>query len=114
MEKQLLDMMQAACGKEVAVSQRLAGKMELLVYPLRGRPGVMVGVGYGADAAHLVNMDELLQRRTQDIARFGAWLPAVFADGSSFLVMRIDQPEPDEHLASRLANEIHTAKELLS
>ena len=48
MEKQLLEMMGTARREGMVVSQRLEGNMELLVYPLQGRQGVILGVGYGS------------------------------------------------------------------
>lgn len=114
MKKPLLEMMTTACSQETAVTRRLEGKLELVVYPMQKKPGLVVGLGYGREDAHRVNMPDILRRRTQDVARFGPWLPAVFDDGSCFLVMRAEHGEPDEGLAESLVNEIHTAKELLS
>lgn len=114
MEKQLLEMMRKASSDEVVVSQRLIDDMKLLVYPLQQKQGVIIGVGYGRENAHLVNMDTVLQRRTKDLARFGAWLPAVFSDGSRFVVMRVERDEPNESVAADLINDIHIAQELLS
>lgn len=114
MEKQLLEMMGTARREGMVVSQRLEGNMELLVYPLQGRQGVILGVGYGSENAQLVNMSDVLQRRTKDAARFGAWLPAVFKDGSHFVVMRVDREVSDESSAADLIGMVHIAQELLS
>lgn len=114
MEKQLLEMMQKACNDEVVVSQSLTNAMKLLVYPLQEKKGVIIGVGYSHENAHLVNMDDVLQRRTKDVTRFGAWLPAVFSDGSRFVVMRVERGGPNESIATDLINDIHIAQELLS
>jgi hypothetical protein len=113
MEKQLLEMMRTARSDGVVVNRPLEGGMELLVYPLQERPGAIIGVGYGSDKAHQVNMDDVLRRRSQDAARFGAWLPAVFRDDSRFVVMRIDE-DPDERVVAGLVDKIHLAQELLS
>lgn len=114
MEEQLLDMMRTAKDESTVVSQRLEGNMELLVYPLQGRQGVILGVGYGSENAHFVNMSDVLQRRTKDAARFGAWLPAVFKDGSHFVVMRVDRDVSDESSAADLVDKLLIAQELLS
>jgi|GEM_PF-968489 len=114
MENQLLEMMKKARSNGTVITQRLDGEMELLVYPLQGKQGVIIGVGYGSEHAHRVNMSDVLRRRTQNAARFGAWLPAVFRDGSHFVVMRVDREDADTRAAADLLGNIHIAQELLS
>jgi hypothetical protein len=60
--------------------------------------GVILGVGLEQDQAREVRTERVLQRRSVRPEIYACWLPAVFSDGSWFLLRRLhasqcDQPE---------------------
>ncbi|KQZ44749.1 hypothetical protein [Duganella sp. Root1480D1] len=81
---------QARLHNAVATAS-LAGGAQLLVYPLEH--GVLLALGASAPGQQPLRAETLLRRRGADLRRFGAWLPALFADGSWYLVRRCSDSE---------------------
>jgi len=87
MDETLTQLAAKARNERVVASQRLDDGMRLLAYPLQD--GVLVAVGFDPDLAHQVQAETVLRKRSAQMARFGAWLPAQFNDGSWYLVRRV-------------------------
>ncbi len=64
----------------------LAGGTRVFIYPLEH--GVLLALGVGAARGQPLRGETLLRRRGADLRRLGAWLPALFTDGSWYLVRR--------------------------
>ncbi len=93
---------QARLHNAVAMAA-LAEGSRLFVYPLER--GVLLALGATAQDGRPLRPETLLRRRGADLRRFGAWLPALFADGSCYLVRRCSDSEAgglddDEWLAA--------------
>lgn len=97
---------QARLHNAVAASA-LDGGSRLFVYPLAN--GVLLALGAPASRAAPLRAETLLRRRGGDLRRFGTWLPALFNDGSWYLVRRCADSEAD----SLDADEWLAAEELL-
>ncbi|HEY8608135.1 MAG TPA: hypothetical protein VIM12_13555 [Noviherbaspirillum sp.] len=65
--------------------------MHVLAYPHDGF--IVLGVGMDAEAACRLPYRALLQRRRQDLQRYGRWIPCIFNDGKFFLVARFPRVE---------------------
>jgi len=81
----------------------LPDSTRLFIYPLER--GVLLALGASAHGAQELRAETLLRRRGADLRRFGAWLPALFADGTCYLVRRCTDSEAnglhdDEWLAA--------------
>ena len=79
-------MMEQASRQQLVLSRRLDDGRELLVYPLQA--GALVGLGLRSDVADGADPAAVLHRRGRDMARYGAWLPALFDDGSLYVLWR--------------------------
>jgi hypothetical protein len=90
--EELLNVLAAEARMQQAVAMNtLDNGMHVFVYPLDD--GMLVALGVGAAAQ--VQPEALLRKRGQDPARFGAWLPAVFNDGSLYLLRRMTEHGDD-------------------
>ncbi|SFF95430.1 hypothetical protein SAMN05518865_106264 [Duganella sp. CF458] len=69
----------------------LAGGTRLFIYPLER--GVLLALGAGTGGGQALRAETLLRRRGADLRRLGAWLPALFNDGSWYLVRRCADSE---------------------
>jgi hypothetical protein len=87
----LAAMMEHAARQDLVLSRRLDGGRELLVYPLPA--GSLLGVGVLPEQAHHVDPAAVLHRRGCDMDRYGAWLPALFDDGSLYVLYRCAEAE---------------------
>jgi hypothetical protein len=112
MDQQLLQIIAIARQDGVVVSLNIADGMVLLAYPIE--QAMLVGLGYNPDQAHVVDAESVLKKRRENSERFGAWLPAVFGDGSWFVVQRIVYPRHSENLRVISSDELIAAQELLS
>lgn len=80
----------------------LGDGMSMFVYP--GDGFLIVGIGLSRDALRPATVDAVLRRRGQTPERYAAWIPAQFADGSFFVLLRLshsvgsDVPTPPEAL----------------
>ena len=70
-----------------------AGGARLFVYPLER--GVLMALGATEQGGQPLRAETLLRRRGADLRRYGAWLPALFADGSWYLVRRCNGGDTD-------------------
>ncbi len=75
--------------------------------------GAMVGLGYERDGAGQVRAEQVLRRRGRDMARLGAWLPALFVDGSWYLLRRLPNASLDGATPLLSRDELAAAEELL-
>ena len=87
MKANLNQLCQHACQKQIVVMNSSENGLQVFAYPVES--GVVLGLGYGRDLAHRVNAEKLLQMRSQNMARYGTWLPARFADGSIYVLRRL-------------------------
>lgn len=91
----LAALMERARLQQLVLGRRLDGGRELMVYPMQA--GALLGVGVAAGVAHLVDTAGLLRRRAGNLARYSAWLPALFDDGSLYVLRRCPaQPGGDD------------------
>jgi len=106
---ELLNRLAQAAELEQAVAQAVLGSgMRLLVYPLER--GQLVVLGWPAASGHVVDGESLLRRRSDDLARSGAWLPVMFNDGAWYLARRVGL---DDGTGLPDAGELAAAEELL-
>ncbi|WP_050468500.1 hypothetical protein [Herbaspirillum chlorophenolicum] len=82
--------------------------LHVFAYPLEYC--MLVGLGVGADAP--MQASDLLRRRAADLRRFGGWLPALFNDGSLYVVRRLSSDEEDG--GGLLDDQIALGRELLN
>jgi hypothetical protein len=112
MEQLLMQLARRAHDERVVAAQTLENGMRLLVYPLER--GVIVGLGFERDLAHLVHPESLVQRRSMHLSRFGAWLPAMLADGGFYAVRRCDYFNPASSMPVLTDDDLMVAQELMS
>lgn len=86
MDGLLMHLADRACRERAVASSDFTGGMQLLAYPLDN--GVLVAVGFGPERVRSIPVERVLRMRTEQPGRFGAWLPAAFADGSWYMVRR--------------------------
>jgi hypothetical protein len=94
--------------EQVVMCQALPDGTQLLAYPLER--GALVALGFAREGAHRVQADAVLRKRAGQLARLGAWLPAMLTDGSWYVVRRVgvgvdgagdSAPDEAELLAAR-------------
>lgn len=112
MENLVMQLINQACSEQVVVSQKMANGMHVLAYPLSA--GALVGVGFERDLAHRVDTESLLCKRSTHLARFGAWLPTLFADGSCYVVRRVTYFTHTLEMPVLSNDDLTAAQELLS
>lgn len=112
MDEVLERIAQRACREQVVASRTMESGLQLLSYPMTG--AVLVGLGFGREHASMTKLDEVLQRRAENPARYGAWLPTMLADGSWYVVRRAPYPERDRATPILPPAELAAAKELLA
>lgn len=112
MEHLAMQLVNRACSEQAVASHRLANGMQLLAYPLAA--GALVGLGFERDLAHRVHMETVLRKRASHPARFGAWLPALFIDGSCYVVRRVVHAGHALDAPSLSDDDLMAAQELLS
>jgi hypothetical protein len=112
MEQLLMELARTAHNQRAVATRKLTNGLELMVYP--ADEGMIVGFGAGRELAQQIPMADLLRRRSQDLRRFGAWLPAVFTDGSLYIVKRVPDANPDADAPMLSSEDLSTALELLA
>ena len=112
MEQLVMQLVHRACSEQVVASHALANGMQLLAYPLES--GALVGLGFERDLAHRIPPETLIRKRSSHPARFGAWLPTLFADGSCYVVRRISHFSLEPGASALSADDLMAAQELLS
>jgi len=111
MEDILAQLIRTAFLENAVASQALSNGRQLLVYPMEG--AALVGLGKSGEDGQAGWLEELLRRRTANLERMGAWLPAMLADGSVYVVRRVAIDTAGE--ARPLApGDLEAAEELLS
>lgn len=108
----MIQLARRAHEERVVAAHTLDNGMRLLVYPLQ--EGLIVGVGFDRDQAYRVPPESPLRRRSMHPSRFGAWLPAMFADGSLYAVRRFDYFNPDSDVPLLTNDDVMVAQELMS
>ncbi|MGH8807031.1 MAG: hypothetical protein ACREX0_04030 [Noviherbaspirillum sp.] len=108
----MIALIQAASTQHAVVAQELTNGMQLLVYPMD--EGLMVGFGYESYAAHKARPEQMVRKRSEDMRRFGAWHPAMLADGGLYVVRRLRQLGTDRGTSPLSEDELLAAEELLS
>ena len=113
MEELLKQLTKAACLEQAVASTTMDNGMHMLAFPFE--QGVLVALGYGPELTSPAQQEALLRRRAENLARFGAWLPALFNDGSWYVVRRVLQISPDtDDMAVLSGSELAVAEDLLA
>lgn len=107
MEELLKKLLHEARMQRAVAMLRLDGGLHVLVYPLPA--GAIVALGAPPDRP--LAPKEVLRKRSSDLARYGAWLPAMFNDGSLYVLRRV---VGDDDEASLTDAALAVAEELLN
>lgn len=76
--------------QEVGLLAREDGTV-LMVYPLE--QGAVIGVGTSPGFER--KLRSVLRKRTENLQRYGTWIPALFNDGSCFVITRVSEVPAD-------------------
>lgn len=95
--------------QEAVAMSHLDNGMHVFAYPLPGQ-GILLALGVGPDAA--LTAEELLARRAAALHTAGSWLPAMFNDGSLYLLHHLDAGE--EEGGATLAAQLDLAVDMLN
>ena len=107
--EELLNVLASEARMQQAVAMNtLENGMHVFVYPLDS--GMLVALGASPDTG--LQAAAVLKKRADDLPRFGAWLPAMFNDGSLYLLRRMTEHGDD--MSSLSAEQWDAAGELLS
>lgn len=87
MEQLLSRLVSEARTSQNVVSSKLKDDLSLLAYP--HEQTVLVALGYQTRLRQPGQSASLLRLRGSNLQRFGAWLPAMFNDGSWYVVRRV-------------------------
>ncbi len=87
LEKIAFSLVSTALNSKVVARIAMDNGLSMFAYP--EVDFVVVGLGYQRDQLRPGFIDSVLKRRHQIPARFAQWLPAQFADGSFFLLLRM-------------------------
>ncbi|MFT5532189.1 MAG: hypothetical protein ACI8WM_000687 [Burkholderiaceae bacterium] len=93
LEKIAFSLVSTALNSRVVARLGLDNGLSMFAYP--ETDFVIVGIGYQRDQLRPGFINTVLKRRHQAPARFAQWLPAQFADGSFFVLLRIGHDVPD-------------------
>ena len=107
MEELLKTLLHEARMQQAVAMQRLDSGLHVLVYPLQN--GVIVALGIPPDRP--LPPKEVLRKRSSDLARYGAWLPAMFNDGSLYVLRRVSGQDDEASLTDAA---LAVAEELLN
>lgn len=112
MEELLAHLSRTALMEQAVAAATLDNGLRLFVYPQDG--GTLVAIGLPAASGRMVQGEALLRRRSADMGRFGAWLPALFNDGGWYLLRRCGGAGAGGGDAAPLSQrELDAAEELL-
>lgn len=112
MEELLMQLAKIARSERSVATDQLGNGMVMLVYP--EDDAVIVGIGYEGELAQKLQPDDLLRRRSENLELFGAWLPAMFKDGSIYVVRRVADLDFDSGNPILLEDELAAAEALLA
>lgn len=107
MEELLKTLLHEARLQRAAAMQRLDNGLHVLVYPLTH--GAIVALGIPPDRP--LPPKDVLRKRSSDLARYGAWLPAMFNDGSLYVLRRVGGQDDEASLTDAA---LAVAEELLN
>lgn len=93
LEKTAFSLVASAIESSAVARLSLDNDLTMFAYP--GVGFVVVGIGYQRDRLRPGMIENILKRRFQVPSRFAQWIPAQFADGSFFLLLRIQHNERD-------------------
>lgn len=112
LEELVIELAAKAQFEERVVIRKLSTGLQLLVYPLADN--LLVALGFEAERGRQVRAEAVLRKRSQNLKRYGAWLPAQLLDGSWYVIRRLRKPRFPES-GSVLSNDALTvAQELLA
>lgn len=98
------------CRLQDAVAMTtLDNGMQVFAYPLP-QHGTLLALGVGPDTA--LEGEELLARRAAALPSVGRWLPAMFNDGSLYLLRRLEGEEEED--GALLAAQVALALDMLN
>lgn len=106
----LLKLVAAAHTSGNVARLRMDDGMMLFAYP--DTTALIIGIGYGDGDSGRVRPEVVLRRRSENPARYACWLPAVFADGSWFVLRRLALAEARSPALVRKVD-LDSARELL-
>lgn len=112
MENILAQLIRTAFLENAVASQALTNGRQLLVYPMGS--AALVGLGKSGETGQAGWLEDMLRRRTANLDRLGAWLPAMLADGSVYVVRRVAVNDPAGEVSPLPPGELDAAEELLS
>lgn len=112
MEDILAQMIRTAFLENAVARQALTSGRQLMVYPMDS--AALIGLGRSGADASAGWLEDLLRRRSADMPRMGAWLPAMLADGSVYVLRRIAEVDPGNDAAPLRMEDLQAAEELLS
>lgn len=107
MEELVKTLLNEARVQRAVAMQRLESGLHVFAYPLDD--GEIVALGVPPDRP--LQPREVLRRRSSDMARYGAWLPAMFNDGSLYVLRRVSGQEDEASLTDAA---LAAAEELLN
>lgn len=87
MEDSLTELTHACMRQQEAGMLGRGDGTVLLAYPLE--QGVAVGIGTGPGFER--KLRSVLRKRTGNLPRYGKWMPALFNDGSCFVITRVPE-----------------------
>ena len=111
-EKLLTEMATKAQAEQNVISRTLENGLHLLAYPLN--PGGVLAIGVKSKGAHRIIAQKVLRKRSTDLLRYGAWLPAVIADDSCYVVRKVKQIVSNSGFSLLTTSDVAAAQELLS
>ena len=76
-------------GSQSTANTTLPTGLQLLVYPLED--SLLIGVGFEAEQGRQIQAEAVLRKRSWNLERYGAWLPAQLLDGSWYVVRRLQK-----------------------
>jgi len=106
----LMELVARAKLEQAVALATLGNGISLMVYPLADE--LLVGVGIEGRLSSRVDANLLLQKRGSNMSRFGAWMPALFQDGSWYVTQRVRVHNPKEAVLSD--DDLLAAEELLT
>lgn len=111
MDEMLKELVETARREDAVASKALGNDLTLLVYP--ASEGMLVALGYSGEHAYRAPASEVVRKRSENLRRYGNWLPAMFADGGIYVAARADFSGTGAALTIAAAD-LAAAEELLS
>lgn len=109
MEELVIRLIGESRVQQAVAMSTLDNGIQVFAYPLADER-MLVALGVGSDSP--LRAEELLTRRAANLTRLDGWLPAMFNDGSLYLLRRLRAEE--EEGGDVLARQLALAEELLN